>query len=53
MTKVEKTYQQEKEQALKEQAYEFAKKMLSDLAPDKIAEITGLPIEEVNILKQN
>lgn len=26
MTKVEKTYQQEKEQALKEQAYEFAKK---------------------------
>ncbi|WP_141504445.1 hypothetical protein [Paenibacillus luteus] len=53
MTKVEKIYQQEKEQALKEQAYDFAKKMLNDLDPDKIAEITGLPIEEVNKLKQN
>ncbi|MBT2282225.1 hypothetical protein J7E73_26935 [Paenibacillus albidus] len=47
MTKVEKIYLQEKEQALKEQACDFAKKMLKDLDPDKVAEITGLPIEGV------
>ncbi|MGP3783636.1 hypothetical protein [Paenibacillus sp. 1A_MP2] len=49
MTKVEKIYLQEKEQALKEQACDFAKKMLKDLDPDKGAEITGLPLKGLRV----
>jgi hypothetical protein len=45
--------QQEKEKALQEQAYEMAKKMLTNLEIniEKIAQITGLSVEEVKKIK--
>ncbi len=68
MTKVEKIYQQEKEeslrelalrnqqekeQALKALAYEMAKKLLPDFNVEKISQITGLSVDEIEKLKKD
>ncbi|WP_154658064.1 hypothetical protein [Fictibacillus gelatini] len=57
MTKVARLYEKEKEEAVakaeKEKAIEIARSLLEILAPEVVAEKTGLTIDEVKQLKKN
>jgi hypothetical protein len=47
MTEIEKVFEQEKQDALKNLQKEIAKKIKNDYTPEKVGEITGLSLREV------